>query len=163
MHSALSLSNFVFVLATIITLINPFSERFESKHERNQPFSVPSRSRSRNPLTISTQWFLHCFRRVFTTHELWQYDIQQKFYTTVKIIISRKVLFAVLLNNFGLGQKKFWFRPRLGLGRNKLRSWSRSDPIPIKKKFRSRSQNRSFSAGTEIGDHFAHLFELFRH
>jgi hypothetical protein len=44
---SLSLSNFfLFWHFNIITLINLFGERFESRHERNQPFSVPSRFRS---------------------------------------------------------------------------------------------------------------------
>jgi hypothetical protein len=56
-------------------------------------------------LTNSIQCFLQCFRSIFITHELWQYDIQQKSYTTAKIIISnKKVLVAVLLKkNFGPG------------------------------------------------------------
>ena len=34
--------------------------------------------------------FAEYFRRIFMTHELWQYDIQHKSYTSVKIIISNK-------------------------------------------------------------------------
>jgi hypothetical protein len=44
---SLSLSDFfLFWHFNIITLVNPFSERFESRHERDQSFSVPDRSRS---------------------------------------------------------------------------------------------------------------------
>ncbi len=99
----------------IITLITSFDEHFESRFKRDQPFrSHPGCGQKKNfdpdpgrktILTNSIQCFLQCFRSIFITHELWQYDIQQKSYTTAKIIISnKKVLVAVLLKkNFGPG------------------------------------------------------------
>ena len=98
---------FLFWHFNIITLINLFGERFASRLERHQPFrshldpgqknlsrSHPGSGQKKNfdldscprtTLTISTQCFLQCFRRIFITHELWQYDIQQKSYTIVKL------------------------------------------------------------------------------
>jgi hypothetical protein len=105
--------------------------------------SVLSRSRSekfspgsRTTLFISTQYFLQRFRRIFITHELWQYNIQQKSYTTLKSIISHpQVLVTVLL------KKIFGFGPVLA---------------PVRKKLQSRSRNQNFPAGTWTT--FTHLY-----
>jgi hypothetical protein len=57
---------FLFWHFNIVTLINPFGERFESRHERNQPFSVLSRFRSEK------------FRPVF-----------------IPVLVNRKVLISI--------------------------------------------------------------------
>jgi hypothetical protein len=65
--------------------------------------------------------FSECFRRIFITHELWQYDIQHKSYTSVKIIIpNKKVLVPVpvpvkkkiLVPVPFRSKKNFWSRDR---------------------------------------------------
>jgi len=54
--------------------------------------------------------FSECFRRIFITHELWQYDIQHKSYTSVKIIILNKK--KCWCRSRSLSKKNFWPRDR---------------------------------------------------
>jgi hypothetical protein len=62
---------FFFWHFNIITVINPFSERFQSR----PTFSV--RSQNHFNYLYSTP-FLQCFGRIFMTHEFWQHDIQPR-------------------------------------------------------------------------------------